>query len=164
MFTDTAKEGTYTFRWRIEGNLPDGSRYTRVLVRATWVGVRPDPGLLGAVWTMAGAGWTMTVKPKTASGELLGPFRAETIAMTVAHGSFDGDLIDNLDGSYSRAVKGAGWHQPVVSIEIYGTPMNPTGPAIDDPKGMAGLSCRQIWQAAWLCLIRRILPRFGMKP
>ena len=164
VFTDTAKEGTYTFRWRIDGNLPDGSRYTRVLVRATWVGVRPDPGLLGPIWTVGDSAWTMTVKPKTASGELLGPFRAETIAMTVVHGSFSGDLIDNLDGSYSREVKGAGGRQPVVSIDIYGTPMNPTGPAIDDLKGMAGLTCRQIWQAAWLCLIRCIFPRYGLKP
>ncbi len=164
VFTDTAKEGTYTFRWRIEGSLPDGSRYTRVLVRATWVGVRPDPGLLGPIWTAAGVGWTMTIKPKTASGELLGPFRAETIAMTIVHGGFTGDLIDNLDGSYSRAVKGTVGRQPIVSIDIYDTPMNPTGPGIDDLKGMAGLTCRQIWRAAWLCLIRCIFPQFGIKP
>ncbi|WP_034160008.1 vWA domain-containing protein [Sphingomonas sp. ERG5] len=163
-FADTAKEGTYTFRWRVDGTLPDGSRFTRVLVRSTWVGVRPDPSLLGTIWQTVPGGWTMTFTPKTASGELLGPFRADTIDMTVAHGSFDGDLVDHLDGSYSRKVLSQNDRQPVVSIDIYGTPMNPTGPGLDDPNGFAGLSCWLIWCAAWRCLIRRILALFGIKP
>ncbi len=163
-FADTAKEGTYTFRWRIVGTLPDGSRFTRVMVRSTWVGVRPDPSLLGTVWQTVPGGWTMTFKPKTASGELLGPFRADTIVMSVAHGSFDGDLTDHLDGSYSRKVLGMDGRQPVVSIEIYGTPMNPAGPGLDDPKMAGGLTCRQIWCAAWRCLVDRIVAIFGTKP
>ncbi|HEX4694627.1 vWA domain-containing protein [Sphingomonas sp.] len=164
-FTDTAKEGTYTFRWRVEGTLPDGSRFTRVIVRSTWVGVRPDPALLGTIWASTPSGWTMTFKPQTASGELLGPFRADTIEMTVAHGSFDGEIVDHLDGSYSRNVlNGADGRQPVVSITIYGTPMNPANPGLDDTKGMAGLTCGQIWRAAWRCLIARILALLGIKP
>lgn len=164
-FTDTAKEGTYTFRWRIDGTAVDGSHFTRVMVRSTWVGVRPDPSLLGPVWQTVPGGWTITFKPKTASGELLGPFRADTIDMTVAHGSFDGDLVDHLDGSYSRkVVNGMDGRQPVVSITIYGTSMNPAGPGLDDPNGMAGLNCGQIWRAAWRCLIRRVLAMLGIQP
>jgi hypothetical protein len=163
-FTDTAKEGTYIFRYRIEGTLPDGSRYSRVMVRSTWVGVRPDPSLLGAVWTplQNPPGYLMTFTPKTASGELLGPFRHDVIEMRVIDGGFDGTLIDNLDGSYSRKIHtGAMGRNPVVTIDIYGFPMNPVGPAIDSP-GLIGLTCTQLLLATLRCFLRRLAKLFGI--
>ena len=168
-FTDTAKEGTYTFRFRIEGALPDGSRFSRLFVRSTWVGVRPDPSLLGVVWLgledlpFGIFGHLMTFKPKTASGELLGPFRADVINMSLFGGSFDGDLIDNLDGSYSRRVMYQGGQKPVVSIDIYGEKMEPTGPFVGGGTGTSGMTCWALWIAAFCCTINGILKFLGLR-
>lgn len=162
-FTDTAKEGTYIFRYRIEGTLPDGSRYSRVMVRSTWVGVRPDPSLLGTIWTQLQnpPGYTMTFTPKATSGELLGPFRTDVIDMKVIDGTFDGGLIDNLDGSYTRTVRTVNDRSPVVTMDIYSTPMNPAGPSIDSP-GLAGMSCTRLLLATLRCFLCRLAKLFGL--
>jgi hypothetical protein len=158
-FTDTTKEGTYTFRFRIEGTLADGSRFSRLFVRSTWVGVKPDPGATTMVWTTLGGlpsgqfGQLLTFTPKAANGELLGPFRHDVISITVSDGTLDRGLVDNLDGSYSQRVLYKGGQDPIVNIDIYGTPMRPTGPTL----GGGDTSCLRLWIKAILCTLKKIL-------
>ena len=165
-FTDTVKEGTYTFRYRIEGTLPDGSRYSRLFVRSTWVGVKPDPGHLGAVWTVLAnppqgmIGNLLTFTPKTKSGEYLGPFQTDVIKLSVAGGSFDGPLVDNIDGSYSQRVVYRDGRGPIVSIEIQGVAMDPTGPWFDGSSLLGGGGGDAIVSAI-ATVLRRFLNPFG---
>ncbi|MEM7305819.1 MAG: vWA domain-containing protein [Planctomycetota bacterium] len=158
-FTETDKEGTYTFRFRVSGTLPDGSRFSRLFVRSTWVGVRPDPLATEMVWAVldglpAGQlGQLVTFTPKSKGGELLGPFRTAVIDLAVSDGTLDGPLVDNLDGSYSQRVLYRRDQDPVVSIEIYGTPMTPQAPTLVAKPGCLGL-----WLLAIRELLRTLLP------
>jgi hypothetical protein len=164
-FTDTLKEGTYSFRFRVSGKLPDGSSYSRIYVRSTWVGVKPDPLLMGAVWTVLDAPLRLlTFRPKTRSGEFLGPFRQDVISLSIVDGTFDGPLVDNLDGSYSQRVMGATLNaDPLVLISIYGTPMQPTSPSRGGG-GLGGLGygerCLCLWCRAFECTWRSIVRLF----
>ena len=163
LFTDTVKEGTYTFRFRVEGVLDDGSHFSRLFVRSTWVGVRPDPIATTILWTALGTiennqvASLLTFTPQTAGGEFLGPFRTSVINVSTSAGFLDGPLVDNLDGSYSQRLVYTDGQDPIVSIDVYGTPLPPTGPTI----GQA-VSCWQLWYRAILCTIRWFLGLFGI--
>lgn len=159
VFTDTAKEGTYTFRVRIDGTLGDGSRFTRIFVKSTWVGVLPDPDLLSVVWAMIGNSGTRiislaTITPQTKGGEFLGPYRGAEIQFVAHGGMLDGDLIDNLDGSYSQRVIHDRDTDPILSTTIYGTPMTPVGPAFDSPGSPR--NCCRLYHRAFRCTISGI--------
>jgi hypothetical protein len=142
-FTDTLKEGTYTFRFRITGQLPDGSSFSRLFVRSTWVGVRPDPASTVVIWQIGGVvnglqQATLTFTPQTATGELLGPYREHAIDFTVWNGALGGALVGNLDGSYVQTIEYQPGDTPVVVPGVYGEPLNPTGPTIDGKPGCLG--------------------------
>lgn len=166
VFTNTPNEGTYTFTFRIHGTLPDGSQFSRLFVRSTWVGVRPDPGGSGVKWSVLEAvprgmaGHVMTFTPRSATGEYLGPFRGDEIDMELFDAEFDGDLVDNLDGSYSRRILYRPGQRPMVTMEIYGQPMAPAGPlpVVDS------LSCWALFVATIRCIVRSILRLFGIRP
>lgn len=135
VFTDTDKEGTYSFRFRISGQLPDGSTFTRLFARSTWVGVRPDPEATVVAWQLGNivSGFqvaVLTIRPQTASGELLGPFRSDVINFGLWNASLDGALVDRLDGSYEQTIRYRPGDTPVVVPEVYGTALDPTGPTI----------------------------------
>ncbi|MGV6875483.1 choice-of-anchor X domain-containing protein [Pseudochelatococcus sp. B33] len=153
-YTDTAKEGTYTFRFRIEGKLADGSAFSRVFVRSTWVGVRPDPNHLGAVWTLISpqgaevAQSLLTITPQTASGEFLGPFRGDEIDLKIFGGTAVGPLVDGIDGSYSIKINHPPGRDPTVGISIYGQEMAPASPG----SGAGGWIC-----CCWPFSIKRCL-------
>lgn len=139
VFTDTLKEGTYTFRFRITGQLPDGSRFSRLFVRSTWAGVRPDIQASVVIWQIGSIVGglqqaTLTITPKSASGEFLGPFRDHAIGFTVWNASLTGPLVGNLDGSYVQTIEYQPGATPVVVPVIYGDPLGPTGPTIDQAK------------------------------
>jgi len=168
LYKDTLKEGTYTFRFRIEGELPDGSRFSRLFVRSTWAGVRPDPFETEFVWkliedrTQDLAVAVLTLTPKSATREFLGPFREADIVLKVMHGQFDGRLVDNLNGSYSQRVLYRPYEFPIVSVSIYGQDMPPTGPGLvgpslggpslgGTPPGTTGKGCLALWLAAIRC-------------
>jgi len=166
-FTDSAKEGTYTFVIWASGQLADGSQFSRRFVRSVWVGVRPAPSALNPQWidlTVAGVlprMTQMTITPMSLSGEYLGPFRADKIVTTVHGGKATGDLIDNLDGSYALRVETEDGSDPLVGIDIYGTPMTPTGPSIGHtPEPPLGTDCWRLWRRAMCCTwvaLRKIL-------
>ena len=158
VFNDTEKEGTYTFRFRIEGKLADGSQFSRVFVRSTWVGMRPDPGQLGAVWTVLTAPNVTPVSSQLIltpmfRNEYLGPFRGDAIELKVYGGALDGALVDREDGSYQATVihdKGA---TPTVSVSIWGQDMTPTAPTPASPFGPLGANCCKIWHLAFRCTL-----------
>jgi hypothetical protein len=160
-YTETEKEGTYTFRFRITGALADGSRFSSTFTRSTWVGVRPDPNLLGSIWgtldsTVDGQVVSvLTFTPRTATNEFLGPYRTGEIQLTAHNGRLDGPLIDNINGSYSQRVAHPKGADPIVAIDIYGQPMKPTSPAIESA-GKHDTNCWRIWRQAILCTLRRI--------
>jgi hypothetical protein len=162
-FADTLKEGTYTFRFRVEGTLPDGSRFSRLFVRSTWVGVRPDPASTVMIWTTLSGlpagqvGYVLRITPKSASGEFLGPFRGDVIKFHVSGGTLDGGLKDNFDGSYDQRVISLGGDDPIVQTTVYDFPMDPTGP------GLGGKGCWRLWKRAIRCTWRAILRLFGIK-
>lgn len=128
-FDDTVREGTYTFRFRVEGKLEDGSRFSRLFVRSTWVGVRPDPKISKFSWARVQDSWVLTFHPLSARGEFLGPFRDDVISVKPVVGELMGPLVDNLDGSYSQRVA-SGRDDPVLLIAVYGVEMPPTGPGL----------------------------------
>ncbi len=135
VLTDTDKEGTYSFRFRISGQLPDGSTFTRLFARSTWVGVRPDAAATSVAWQLGSivGGFqvaVLTIRPQTASGELLGPFRSDVISFGLWNVSLDGPLVDRLDGSYEQTIRYRSGDTPIVVPEVYGTALDPTGPTI----------------------------------
>lgn len=157
-YTDTVKEGTYTFRFRISGKLADGSQFSRIFTRSTWVGVRPDPGLLNPIWTtIDNVGGSIisqvTFMPQTAKPEYLGPYRTAAIKIGAHDGELDGPLIDNFDGFYSQRVIHANGVDPILEIEIYGKPMKPTGPGIDNIDGKHLTNCWKLWMRAIRCTL-----------
>lgn len=163
-FTDTDKEGSYTFRFHVEGTLADGSAFSRMFVRSTWVGVAVDPGSLIFTWSVAQVQGSMAVSvasftPRAANGEFLGPFRTGVIDMVAHGGTLDGPLTDNLDGSYSQSVKHARGVDPILVPTIYGTPMVPAGPGIDPPGSKR--DCCRLWHRALRCTIDGIKRLFG---
>lgn len=124
-------------------------------MRSVWVGVKPDPAatlhVLTAIDIAGGAsGWLLTLTPKSASGEFLGPFRGGVVGLTVSGGTLDGPLVDNLDGSYSQRIVAATGKEPVVGIEVYGVPLTPVVPGLEAP------SCLKLWWRALLCTLRKI--------
>ncbi len=170
-FDDTGKEGTYTFRFRIEGKLPDGSQFSRLFIRSTWIGVRPDPAAFTSSWAPLGQPddkprYVLTFTPRAKSGEYLGPFREAAILMTISGGSFDGPLVDNLDGSYSRKVLYARPDMPIVLISVYGESMPPTGPGLGGtgPLLPTTTSCLSLWIAAIRCTFGWLGRLFGARP
>jgi len=158
VFNETEKEGTYTFRFRIEGKLADGSQFSRVFVRSTWVGLRPAPGQLGAVWTLLTdpnvfpARSQLTLTPMFRE-EYLGPFRGDAIDLKVFGGALDGALIDREDGSYQATVIHDKGVTPTVSVSIWGQDMAPTTPGSITPFGPLGSNCCKIWHLAFRCTL-----------
>jgi hypothetical protein len=143
-FTDTLKEGTYTFRFRVTGELPDGSPFSRLFVRSTWVGVRPDATATVVIWQIGSIvnglqQATLTFTPKTASGELLGPYREHAIDLTVWNATLVGNLAGELDGSYVQTIEYQPGDTPIVVPAVYDEPLTPTGPTIDGKAGCLGM-------------------------
>lgn len=159
-FADTGTEGTYTFRFRVDGNLADGSKFSRVFDRSVWVGLRPDPAQLGPIWVLLTdpdifpVRSSFSFKPMFGK-QYLGPFRGDAIELTIFGGKFDGDLIDNIDGSYTITVIHDPGATPTVSVSIWGQPMVPSSPPTAGI-GPFGTNCWQLWLAAIRCTLAGI--------
>jgi len=63
---------------------------------------------------------TLTVRPQDRFGNfvLIDPRFDPSILFTASSGSFDGPIIDNHDGSYSRSLTYAGAQVPVVGVSV----------------------------------------------
>jgi hypothetical protein len=119
-------EGTYTWRFQVFGNLPDGSAFSRVLTVSRWVTLQVDRDASKVdVAIEPGAGTDLvrvTVFPQDDRGELLGPFRPADVVFTGASCPFrpargegeekaddgvvypvrNGTIVSRYDGGYRR--------------------------------------------------------------
>lgn len=159
-FNDTGAEGTYTFRFRVDGSLADGSKFSRVFDRSVWVGLRPDPAQLGPIWVLLTGPDVFPVRSSFSfkpmfGKQYLGPFRGDAIALNIFGGKFDGTLIDNIDGSYTINVIHDPGATPTVSVSIWGQPMVPSSPPAAGI-GPFGTNCWKLWLAAIRCTLAGI--------
>jgi hypothetical protein len=152
-FVRTSLEGTYTFRFTINGALPDGSPFADTITMSRWVGIQVDPSASPivvrqlALADRSRRAIEVFVTPTSRAGELLGPFRASAIAFRTSAGAFTGPLITHPDGRYSRTLEYAG-AAPIVTITIHGRDLPPVA---------LGRGCL----AAPLEVLRRILRRLA---
>ncbi len=141
VLTRTFKEGTYTFRVNVTGTLANGEKFTRTLSASKWVGVLADavasPVTVTPVTsTVTGQLWVdVSVQPRDARGEYLGPFREGEVAFSASSGSFE-PLQATLDGTYRRRLVYAAGDVPVIQVHVNGTPLTPKLPF--DPKDCLG--------------------------
>jgi len=88
----------------------------------------------------------IVVMPKDARGEFLGPFRTNEVAFHTTAGSFQGDLVDLPNGSYTRTLVYATNQNPIVTITVQGKPLEP---ALVEP-GHGCLAAPVLWLIALL--------------
>jgi von Willebrand factor type A domain len=120
------KEGTYTWRFFIEGRLADGSQFNRLMTISKWVSVAIDLDFsIFNVVDYAGVpagfiGKQIFFLPKSKSGEFLGPFRTAEIDFKTSAGNFSGDMISHPDGQYSRLLIYKRGESPVITVQVRG--------------------------------------------
>lgn len=120
-------EGTYTFRFYVHGTLADGSDFTQVMTHSVWCGVLPDPGVSSvATTTLAGNQLQVSVTPRDAGGQYLGPFWANSIDFQTTSGTWVGPVVDHYDGSYSRVLQLEKGIAPTVTPVVDGVPLQGT--------------------------------------
>jgi hypothetical protein len=175
VYTDTLKEGTYTWRFYIEGQLADGSRFNRLITISKWVGVNVDTLLsnLNVTYGLAAprgfSAAQVIVRPVDAHGNYLGPFRTADLSFKTSAGNFlaanalsqptDGMAIDQADGAatishfdgrYSRVLVYPSGPAPIVTVSVQDKPFVPVVIA----RGCLGellLWVRKLWQ--WLAKV-----------
>jgi hypothetical protein len=141
VFAQTAREGSYTFRFTIEATLPSGEPYHQVVTLSKWVGVKVDPfdsiftiDILKTVRNLQYA--SVKVTPKDSGGQFLGPFRQDALVFNTTAGHFIDppvskaplpaySKVDNLDGSYTQVLEYPKGVTPVVTVEANGTALPP---------------------------------------
>jgi hypothetical protein len=111
-FDDTTIEGIYTFTISANGITPNGLEYTREsrIHRYIEVGVSPNKIEIIANFTEIiedelRAYYQVTLIPKDTFGNYLGPGYADLISLTSTNGEFVSPIEDNLDGSYTVALR-----------------------------------------------------------
>ncbi|MER7728964.1 vWA domain-containing protein [Streptomyces sp. NPDC096323] len=149
-YTELDKEGTYTWRVTIVGELPDGSRFSRVVTVSKWVGITPDPDasevFVGPTTSWQGRLLTeITVRPRDRNGELLGPFRPEDVIFKSRRCPFlpaqeeepqewagvrypcrdGGTVLSRYDGGYSRVVMCEEGEENEVVVTVRGVVLPP---------------------------------------
>lgn len=126
-YSSTDKEGSYMWRFNVQGTLPDGSPFSRLITLATFVGINVSP-TVSATQVLFGqpapAGFQaaqVTIVPKDLKGEYLGPFRPDQVVFTTTAGSFREPYTQfRYDGTYYRTVVYKQGQLPVVTVEVQG--------------------------------------------
>lgn len=109
-FADTAKEGTYAFLVRTGGKTQAGTPFERErLVQKYLVVQVSSEHVLTSVESLGETAdkikrFAVTVTPKDASGNFLGPNHRSRISLTASKGQFTDGLRDNLDGTYTQTL------------------------------------------------------------
>jgi hypothetical protein len=120
-------EGTYTFRFYVHGTLADGSPFTQVMTHSVWCGILPDPGASTFSAATLGANQLqVSVTPRDAGGQYLGPFRTTLIDFQATSGTWIGPVVDHYDGSYSRVLALEAGTSPTITPVIDGVPLQGT--------------------------------------
>jgi hypothetical protein len=172
------KEGTYTWRFAIAGELADGSVFSRVMTISKWVGIKVDPAgspvTTSVLPSPAGTQLTqVTVYPKDRNGEFLGPFRPDEVIFkssscpfqkeerrTVPEGVIypqkdGGTMISRYDGGYTRVVECKEGEQSTISIIVQGQKLGPV--TTGQPKGGCLPSLLKL-PLGWIHRLRRPSP------
>jgi hypothetical protein len=108
--TNLAKEGTYAFAIQASGTTPQGLPFTRQVQLQKYVNVKVTGTAIDAQITLTPfhvkdkKRYAVTVTPKDAMGNFLGPRHAGKIAVKLSQGDLAGKAMDNLDGSYTQWV------------------------------------------------------------
>ncbi len=125
-YSDTDMEGTYTWRFRIQGELPDGTPFNRVRTISKWVSVNVDPfsSPVTAVFGQPGPHGLLsariTVVPRDRGGQFLGPFRSSEVEFIATAGSLDVPTEPRYDGAYSCKLVYRKGEKPAVMVIVQG--------------------------------------------
>ncbi|MGH2933891.1 MAG: vWA domain-containing protein [Gaiellaceae bacterium] len=120
-------EGTYTLRFYVHGTLADGSDFTQVMTHSVWCGILPDPGSSAVGTATLGANQLqVSVTPRDALGQYLGPFRTTWIDFQTTSGTWAGPVVDHYDGSYSRVLQLEKGIAPTITPVVDGVPLHGT--------------------------------------
>lgn len=136
-FTDTGKEGTYTFRYTATGTANSGTPFGRLGTKCNYVRVNVDPSSSpSSSQTLSPSGGLNRVEffitPKDSEGEYLGPFRGEQVEFKVTGGTLVGDVIDHRNGTYSQVIAYSKGNTVVVVPVVDGKPFPPL--SVDQPQ------------------------------
>jgi hypothetical protein len=121
--------GTYDFLIVATGALADGTPFRRERAVAVEVVVKPDAQstLFQVVYAQVGTQTTatLTVKPQDRLGNavLIDPRFDPSVLFSSHGGTFQGAIVDNHDGSYSRTLTYPSAQPPVVGITVGGNPV-----------------------------------------
>jgi len=139
--SSTSVPGTYPFLVTAIGTLPDGTLFRREQSVNIELAVRPD--LASSVFQVTYAqidqeGQTltqaiMTVRPldRFRNVVLIDPRFDPSLLFSTSGGTFQGPIVDNHDGSYSRTLVYPGGQAPTVSVTVGGNNVVPEGPLVD---------------------------------
>ena len=105
-FSETGKEGVYSFYFRSHGGTRGGNHFTREQLVQTYLKVRAVPEAIAVDVASLDTGdlnrFSIQATPRDALGNYLGPGHGGRIGFSASGGTFVGTLQDNLDGSYSQ--------------------------------------------------------------
>ncbi len=109
-YSDTIKEGTYSFLFHMRGTSNDGMPFERQRFIQKHVSVAPSSDHLGIAVLALGETddkikrFAVTVTPRDALGNYFGPSRSAVLSLSASQGQFEGAIVDNLDGSYTQNI------------------------------------------------------------
>ena len=110
-FTDTRKEGTYSFHFYASGKTSWGNLFERdeLIEKYVTVNVAPKYVLVEVIpLTLPEKDlrrFKIVITPRDALGNYLGPRYSGMIKLTTSQGRFTKRLTDNLDGTYSQILE-----------------------------------------------------------
>lgn len=125
LFRDTTRPGHYSFEFRLEGRAPITGAFARRESMATSVRIKAvDPAgtKISFLPDREERGhYTAVITPLDSFGNYLGPGFGHKIRLSPIDGRLIGDLIDNLDGSYSQIFESDPGRQGGVRFDVDGT-------------------------------------------
>jgi hypothetical protein len=162
-FTNVDADGTYTWRFAVDGKLADGSTFTRLITVSKWVGVHVDPASSPVTGALLGSGDGLTqtlvsVRPASATGLFLGPFQAADVVIAADGCRFEpqplgqaangivykarngGTITSHYDGTYSRMLVCKDGESATVSVVVGDEKLTPV------QVGKRGSSWDWLWQ------------------
>lgn len=130
-FSDTEIEGTYVFRFNVEGLTSDGQPFMRTKRQATYVRIHVDPEASDFGDRLVGQAGNTIVKeyyilPQDQFNGLMGPGKAHKVDFVISsgNGTFTNDVTDLGNGFYTRRIRyDASQGEPEVTTTVYGEPV-----------------------------------------
>lgn len=107
-FSDTLKEGVYSFRFKASGPTRHGNFFNRERSIHEYLGVRTVAEAVDVAAVLLSLndikGYDFSLTPKDLIGNFVGPGFVGNIDLRTNVGQFEGALRDNLDGSYTQTL------------------------------------------------------------